>query len=172
MTMSDVFRARFDGLEWWAREDLDSGVALFTSREPGIMASYRVPAHMVERVEDIPPEPTEPGTVMYDRDDVSWRRNTGDEWSGIPVNEFNFHAWPTLVRDHGPLHPYPRAAREEIERLTAERDEAAGEADSEGRHVTALQERIDRALAVELRPNRYYGAALQMLNELRGEVDQ
>jgi hypothetical protein len=126
--MSDVFRARFDGLEWWARDAFEEMapdyqrvllwplVAGSVPPEKHVGPSLCVPAHMVERVEDIPPEPTEPGTVMYDREGVAWQRGPagwyGTDGSGGTVRS-NWHAL------RHPLHPYPRAAREEIERLTA-----------------------------------------------------
>lgn len=136
--MSDVFRARFDGREWWARDDLDSGVALFTGREPGIMASYRVPAHMVERIEDIPPEPTEPGSVVYDRDDVAWRigdigAGDGVRWrccvDDYELSPSPWQTWPDLNRERGPLHPYPKAARDEIEALRGQVGRESSRAD-------------------------------------------
>jgi hypothetical protein len=69
----------------------------------------------VKRIEDIPPEPRD-ARVLYDRDDTPWMRN---ESLGRWVSRHSAESYRTLVRDRGPLYPYPRAAREEIERLTA-----------------------------------------------------
>jgi hypothetical protein len=190
----DVFKARLlgdkvEGREWFAREgvqDYDQAVVYLFPTDPhetATWARYAVPAHMVERVEDIPPEPTEPGTVMYDRDDVAWQR---DNTVTLPWRMFSRSGrddrnWRDLKR---PTHPYPRAAREEIERLTrelkvAERGwlrggdravDASREALKQKRRADELQRRIDRALDYlgELKPfsGRVVGGIL------RGEVDQ
>jgi hypothetical protein len=165
MTMaSDVFKARFDGGEWWAQSGnyKDSRIDLFADRsdlEVVLGAYMTVPAHMVVRVEDIPPEPTEPGVVMYDREGVAWlRAERGDDkamgnWTSPLATDLlpasmragDWVRWPTLVRERGPLHPYPPAAREEIERLTAQLADArnAGTDIAEERYVaTAEIERL------------------------------
>jgi hypothetical protein len=129
MTMSDVFKVRFDGLEWWARDAFEEmapdyqRVLLWplvagAPPEKHVGPSLCVPAHLVERVGDIPPEPPV-GTVLWDDDDLAWVHERGaggglPEWWSPKVTMWsNWHAL------RHPLHPYPRAARDEIERLTA-----------------------------------------------------
>lgn len=181
--MSDVFRARFDGREWWAEVGAYASTAepyradLFITRDmvsEGLNPTYTVPAHMVERVEDLPPEPTEPGTVLYFdkataiRKDGAWLICLPPSWVWASLE------WSVLIRTHGEPHAYPRAARDEIEALrddtrrlddtveqltrrvealTGERDEFAtkrdeyeAEKDAAWVQVEQLQRWIDRAL--------------------------
>jgi hypothetical protein len=163
MTMaSDVFKARYRGVEWWAREvdaiapDLRRAhlwprVAEVPPHD-AMGPSLVVPFDDVERVEDIPPEPRD-ARVLYDRDDTPWMRN---ESLGRWVSRHSAESYRTLVRDRGPLHPYPRAARAEIERLTAERDEATAEVTAESTRFAEV-ERLLRVAQEQLADARNAG---------------
>lgn len=119
--MSDVvFRARFDGREWWAIEGVTTNVVGLWFDRVAVgdgLPMYRVPKRMVERIEDLPPELTEPGTVVYDRDDVAWMRGVAGLWHAVHPDKTWETEWPDLTRERGPLHPYPKAPRDEIEAL-------------------------------------------------------
>jgi hypothetical protein len=202
MTMSEVFRARFDGREWWATLSDGGGAVgevadmlLGDCERPGFGAvqafsNLTVPAHMVERVEETPPEPKTPGTVIYDADDVAWQRDhtTALPWRSFSRSGRDDRDWRDLKR---PTHPYPRAAREEIERLTvhlkakdahnvematqikrlrAERDAAQSAHGQACAAADELQRRIDRALD-ELASLRHRTVDIAV-SFLRGEVDQ
>jgi hypothetical protein len=185
MTMSDVFKARFDGREWWATpypEAVDTRVEL----RPGaadkatqhiMEPSLIVPERLVERVGDIPPEPPV-GTVLWETEelrgeldeDVAWVHERqgiggrGDWWS--PCLE----TWSRWRELRHPLHPYPRAARDEIERLTAERDAAieTGRAvgmDEWRAHAATLKHERDLALSA-------HGQACAAADELQRRIDR
>jgi hypothetical protein len=199
--MSDVFKARLlgdkvEGRWWWAmpvgsRPDAPSrGDAIYLTDPARVSdsppdatsvsycSSYEVPAHMVERVEDIPPEPTEPGTVVYDREGVAWQR---DQTVTLPWRMFSRSGrddrdWRDLRH---PLHPYPRAAREEIERLTAERDEATAEVTAESTRFAEVERllhvvwenaesRLQSAMAVTERADKEKARA----DELQRRIDR
>lgn len=185
--MSDGYRVRFDGREWWAcREHTDDRVTLYESEQDaremvliGGLGEFTLPAHMVERIEDdLPPEPTEPATVLFDRDDVTWRRVVfldPRHWSGLLGGRWEVLTWGDLIRERGPLHPYPKAARDEIERLTAQRD---GYATLRDQYVDQLTEerdnlrgRIDTLQARIFRARKAVAAGpYRMAEILRGEA--
>lgn len=141
--MSEVFKVRFDGREWWAwhqqpirrlwlygsRQQAVSGLGDWTHAFSTLHAATTLSEwpSVVERVEELPPEPPA-GTVLWDEDDVACVRDH-DLWTrysldGDSTGLGETLTWRVLSRKHGPLHPYPRAAREEIERLTARIDGA------------------------------------------------